>query len=136
MIACNDWYTNETYAEFANRQRAEKALSGGNYTGATAVSWWMIYCPKWPAKVIDPPKPLDIANTLAPILLVNALWNPATPQGSAVNFQREIGGSVPVTSHGEGHGSMFINRCGEAQDIMIDYITTAKPPAAGTVAYS
>ena len=136
MIACNDWYTNETYAEFANRQKAEQALSCGDYNGATAESKWMIYCPKWPTEVVNPPKPLNIANTSAPVLLVNAIWDPATGYDGAVNVQRQIGGSVLLTRRGEGHGSMSSSIVGETQRLMIDYLITGKLPAAGTVAYS
>ncbi|KIW84329.1 hypothetical protein Z517_03579 [Fonsecaea pedrosoi CBS 271.37] len=140
MIGCNDWSTNETYVDFANRLIAERELTGapegGDYVGATAWDLWMLYCPRWPTAVSNPPKPLDIANTSAPVLLVNALWDPETPYSGAVNVQRQIGGSVLLTRHGEGHGSFLVDGGGEAMDIIMDYLLTGALPAPGTVVYS
>jgi pimeloyl-ACP methyl ester carboxylesterase len=133
MLGCLDSYTNETYDQWANRQRAQVALVGYDYSGITMPDARFLQCPKWPAEVVNPPKPLDIANASAPILLVSSLLDPAAPYDGAVNVQRQIGGSVLLTRRGAGHGSMYAVRNGQAQDIMIEYFLTGKMPAPGTV---
>jgi pimeloyl-ACP methyl ester carboxylesterase len=132
-LGCLDSYTNETYAQWSNRQRAQAALVGYDYSGVTMPDARFLQCPKWPAKVVNSPKPLDIANTSAPILLVSSTLDPAAPYDGAVNVQRQIAGSVLLTRRGAGHGSMYAVRDGQAQDIMIEYFLTGKMPAPDTV---
>ncbi|KAJ9607145.1 hypothetical protein H2200_008217 [Cladophialophora chaetospira] len=134
-IACSDWLTNETYAQFPDRERMAASFSSGNFEGGTGMRAWATYCSKWPIPVVNPPARSEIANTSAPILLVNALWDPATPYDFAVNIQRQIPGSVLLTRKGNGHGSLF-PWGGEAGDAMSQYFVSGKPPPAGTVVYS
>jgi pimeloyl-ACP methyl ester carboxylesterase len=136
QLGCLDYYSNETYDQWANRREAEVALSGYDYNGPSMAASRFLQCPKWPAPIVNPPKPLDIANTSAPVLLVNALWDPACPYDGAVHVQRQIGGSVLLTRNGSGHGSWVITSHGEAQDIMVNYFVTGKVPKAGTIVNS
>lgn len=133
MLGCLDFYTNETYQQWADRRQAQTTLVGFDYNGITMADTRFLQCSKWPAEVVNPPQPLPIESTSAPILLVNSLFDPATPYVGAVNIQRQIAGSVLLTRKGAGHGSMYVVKEGEAQDRIIDYVITGKTPAPGTV---
>jgi hypothetical protein len=134
MLGCMDWHTNETFEQWSNRQMARVAFVGYDYTGVTMPDTRFRRCGKWPAPVVNLPQPLGIANTSAPILLVNALLDPATSYDGAVNVQRQIGGSVLLTRRGAGHGSFSVaSNAGQAQDITVEYFLTGKTPAPGTV---
>jgi hypothetical protein len=136
QIGCLDYYSNETYDQWANRREAAVSLSGYDYYGPSMASARFLKCPIWPAPVVNPPKPLNIANTSAPVLLVNSLWDPACPFDGAVHVQRQIGGSILLARNGSGHGSWVVRSLGEAQDIMVDYFLTGKVPKAGTIVNS
>jgi hypothetical protein len=60
----------------------------------------------WPVRPKQPHYPgYYIPSTSAPVLLVHALWDDATPYGWALEVNRKINGSVLLTRAGEGHGS-------------------------------
>lgn len=72
MLGCLDYHTNETYAQWSNRQRAQTALVGFDYNGPAMADYRFLQYPKWPAKVVNPPKPLDIADAVPALLAHHA----------------------------------------------------------------
>jgi pimeloyl-ACP methyl ester carboxylesterase len=102
-IACQDWCpdTNWTaYQNWANMFTNNAIPAGGTFFGVV-----QIVCPHWPTPVRNPPRTIDIPNPSAPILVVNALWDPVTGYDQAVGMQRRIANSVLLTRNGEGHGT-------------------------------
>lgn len=132
-IWCNDWIQPTTYAEFIGILDATRALSNLSFIPPTAINTMMPVCLKWPARVVDPPAPLNITGTSAPILLVNAFRDPSTGYDAAVRVKAQIPASVILSRDGAGHGSMFPSSLTPATDIMTDYIITGKPPADWTI---
>ena len=121
----------DTYAAFIGVLDATKALSNLTFDTALTATQNMVTCPRWPAKVVNPPRPLNITKTSAPVLLVNAYRDPATGYDAAIHIKAQIPGSVLLSRDGTGHGSLFADLSTPA--IMIDYLTTGNPPADWTI---
>lgn len=108
-IICQDYDFHQSWEEFQQTQMVTAALSM-DMEGADASRLWSIACKGWPTPLRNPPKDYRITNTSAPILLVHALWDDATPYQWAVAVNRKIAGSVLLTRDGEGHGSLGFNK--------------------------
>jgi pimeloyl-ACP methyl ester carboxylesterase len=84
-ITCQDYDWPRTWAEYRNFQFMHGAYSPGPQ-GPLGARMWAVGCPRWPTKVTNPPASLRTRNISAPIMIVNALWDPATGIDMALNL--------------------------------------------------
>ncbi|HET7421171.1 MAG TPA: alpha/beta hydrolase [Candidatus Dormibacteraeota bacterium] len=87
-------------------------------------------CAFWPVK----PKHADVHLTIkgtAPILLVGATNDPATPYANAQSVTRQIPGSVLLTREGNGHTSYGASQC--IQNAEDSYLISLDLPPTGEV---
>ena len=89
-----------------------------------------LQCAVWPVGPKNQAVRITINNT-APILLVGATNDPATPYEDAVAVADEIPGSVLLTREGNGHTSYFDSQC--IQDAEDAYLIDLSLPSTGTV---
>lgn len=85
-IACQDWDWKPTaeWSEYQKLQYVSGAMSLDTQSTIGARNWGLA-CPGWPTEVTNPPRQLHVKNPeSAPILLVHALWDPATPYEAAL----------------------------------------------------
>ena len=125
-IICQDWDFRQSWAEYRLKQFMTSAFSVDT-SGTLGERTWGIACQRWPTNVTNPPKPMTVKGTAAPIMLVNALWDPATGYDGMLNVHRQIEGSVVVTRYGEGHGSQAYP---ETRKVMYEYLADLKVPDA------
>ena len=92
-----------------------------------------LQCAYWPVKPTHSNEPLTVSGA-APILLVGGTNDPATPYSEAQSVNRQIGGSVLLTRHGNGHTSYDASACAHAAEDA--YLMNLTLPAAGTVCSS
>jgi pimeloyl-ACP methyl ester carboxylesterase len=126
-IACTDWAVPQlSWEQFLPTQWMGAAFSQDGQ-GPLATREWAIGCQKWPVRNprVNPPAPLYVRNPSAPILLVNALWDPATPFDAAVKTSMRIEKSVLVARYGEGHGSLFSE---PTREVLYKYFHDVQPP--------
>lgn len=124
-IGCNDWPYKQSWNDFRQEEWLNSAYSIG-----PQINWNFMNtgCRKWPtARNSNPPGPLCVENPSAPILLVNALWDPAVGYDQALNVHRHIEKSVLLTRHGEGHGSWAF-AYPETLTAMKEYLKDVKVP--------
>jgi hypothetical protein len=118
-IACSDFNFEESWESFQHTQMATAALSS-NAEGIVAARMWSMGCKGWPVKSKNThPKDYVIPKTSAPVLIMHALWDDATPYEWAVSVNRKIMGSVLLTRDGEGHGSLGFHK---SSRVMLDYL--------------
>lgn len=86
-------------------------------------------CLGWPQPVRNPQHRLDVRGS-APILLANALHDPATPYAWARNVARQLGRTGRLlTYEGAGHGSYDRGPCMQNTiDTYLIYKTLPHPP--------
>jgi pimeloyl-ACP methyl ester carboxylesterase len=92
-----------------------------------------LVCAYWPVKPTGIIGPVS-ADGAAPILLVGATHDPATPYSEAQAVNRELAGSVLVTRDGYGHGSYALSDCARMMEDA--YLLDLTVPAKGTVCES
>ncbi|KAH8801363.1 Alpha/Beta hydrolase protein [Xylogone sp. PMI_703] len=129
-IFCQDWLHSNTWTEWVNRDNLLRSVSP-HLQGVTWFPYVELMCQGWPAPITTPQRPTNISGTSAPILLVNALYDPQSPYSMAVTLQRGIEGSVLLSRDGDGHSSYAEH--GETQKAVDDYLINLKVPAVGTV---
>ena len=69
-----------------------------------------------------------VRNASAPILLVNALWDPATGYDGMLNVHEQIEGSMVLTRYGQGHGSLAFPK---TREVMYEYLISGRAPEEG-----
>lgn len=127
-IACNDWPYKQSWAEYRQQEFLNAAYSLDPQS-STAARVWDLACQKWPtARNSDPAGHVCVDNPSAEILLVNALWDPATGYDQALNMHKKIERSFLLTRYGEGHGSWNSAGFPETFQAMQDYIRNLKLP--------
>lgn len=96
-----------------------------------ALAWGTLGCTDWPVKATSPQVAID-PKTSAPILVVGATRDPATPYSSAKALTRQIPSAVLLTRVGDGHTSYGGgNEC--IDDAVDAYLIHGRMPARGTV---
>lgn len=86
-------------------------------------------CSQWPAKTVDPPHTLKVADTVAPIVVIGTTGDPATPYQWAGQLVKQLPGSALVTYKGEGHTAYGrSNEC--IQSAVDDYLVDGSVPAS------
>jgi pimeloyl-ACP methyl ester carboxylesterase len=126
---CSDWSLPvRTFAEYKALEAAETALAP-DLRGVSRGHNVAAACVGLPEKVSNPQHRLDIRN--APkILMLNSLYDPATPYSWAANAHRQSKDTtVLLTYEGWGHGVYGRSECTTAS--VDTYLTTLKTPKPG-----
>ncbi|MFZ1411246.1 MAG: alpha/beta hydrolase [Micropruina sp.] len=122
-ISCRD-YVDDGVTDALNTwaEDQKKAPIFGKYFGPSFT------CPLWPVR---PQLQLDIRGRgAAPILVVGATGDPATPYQNAVTMAERLESGVLVTYQGEGHGT-FGGKSSCVDQLVIAYLTKGTVPADG-----
>jgi pimeloyl-ACP methyl ester carboxylesterase len=128
-IACQDYQWPDTWTQFRDLQYVHASYSPGP-GGPVGARLWSLGCPRWPTEVTNPVSSLRTKNISAPIMIVNALWDPVTGIDQALNMHHQLEGSVLVTRYGEGHGSFGWP---VTKAVMDRYFIDVEVPETGTM---
>ncbi len=93
----------------------------------------LLACAYWPIKPTGVVGPVT-AEGAAPILLIGATHDPATPYREAQGVNKELAGSVLLTREGYGHVSFLLSECARTAEEA--YLFDLTMPAKGTVCAS
>jgi pimeloyl-ACP methyl ester carboxylesterase len=96
-----------------------------------ALAWGALGCSDWPIKATHPQAEID-SRTKAPILIVGATGDPATPYESAKALAKQLRSSVLLTRVGDGHTS-YAGGDACIDDAVDAYLISGKVPAKGTI---
>ncbi|HOQ51988.1 MAG TPA: alpha/beta hydrolase [Micropruina sp.] len=122
-IGCADGYDKGvTEAEQRWVADQKKAPIFGKYFGPGYT------CPLWPVHSTIQFKPTG--SGAAPIVVVGATGDPATPYQNAVTMAKQLKSGVLVTYEGEGHGT-FGGKSTCVDALVIDYLTKGTVPTDG-----
>ncbi|SMF00170.1 Predicted hydrolases or acyltransferases (alpha/beta hydrolase superfamily) [Alteromonadaceae bacterium Bs31] len=127
-VACADsdnpaWYESWAFAAFYDELRF----------GLLAPSWTWIssICHSWPGSQQSRYQGKFKTRTATPVLVVNTLFDPATPYHGAKRVNRLLKGSRLITVNGWGHGSLGNSQClDQAEEA---YLLHGVLPRKGTV---
>ena len=92
-VSCQDYLHGDKSATDVQFKQSIAAIKTPLMKGMSTMYIFQHMCVGWPAPVRNPPHKIDIprSENLPHILLVNALYDPATPYPMAVNLRNEIG---------------------------------------------
>ncbi|WP_131737522.1 alpha/beta hydrolase [Actinomadura roseirufa] len=126
---CSDWgLPVRNYDEYARlMRRAAKVAPDMTYSRPVLA---LSSCLGWPQPVRNPQHKLRVRGS-APILLANAVHDPASSYAWATNVARQLGRTgTLLTYEGAGHGSYNRGPC--MQDTIDRYLISLERPAQGT----
>ncbi|WP_433466189.1 alpha/beta hydrolase [Spirillospora sp. CA-128828] len=125
---CSDWSLPvRDYREYAQLMRRTEKVAPDMTFARPVVA--ISACLGWPQPVRNPQHRLDVRGS-APILLSNAVHDPATPYAWAQNVTRQLGRTGRLlTYEGAGHGSYGRGPC--MQDTIDAYLISLKLPPRG-----
>jgi len=130
-VLCQDW----THATKSLSDIQRKQILGATFTplvkGHTMTYKLQTYCLGWPTALRNPPAPFRY-NGSTPILLSNAIYDPATGYAWATGMAGEISNSVLLSRNGSGHTS-FYRIGGETAAAEAAYLLNLTLPQPGTV---
>ena len=132
-VGCVDWlHSSNTFSDILYKEQLTTSIAP--HTQGASQSWsYQSGCIGWPVPVKNPQRWLNVQDT-APILMVNALYDPETSYEWAVGLQEQIPSSVLLTRRGDGHTSYFLG--GEAAGMMDAFLVNGTLPAPNTVVES
>ena len=123
---CSDARYPPTLADFQQR-----ALIGAAGTGVGQVwAWEVAGCAGWPASPLRYLGPWNLGRS-APILMINARHDAATPLQGAVEASRLMTNSRLLTYDGWGHGIAYTNRSACVSDAASRYLIDGTLPTEG-----
>lgn len=94
-------------------------------------SWLVLsLCSAWPADTPNPQHRTDIDDDVSPVLIMNAVHDPATSYEWAKSVHRQIDRSVLLTYDGWGHGVTPRTDCTQA--VFTNYVVNGRTPRPGT----
>ncbi|GAA2157343.1 alpha/beta hydrolase [Actinomadura napierensis] len=127
---CSDWNLPvRDYREFARLSRSGDRIAPDMHGTRPVMA--VTACLGWPKPVANPQHRLKV-RTAAPILLLNAVHDPATPYAWAQSVARQIGPKATLLTYaGSGHGVYNSGPC--TRDAIDGYLISLKVPARGTV---
>ena len=127
---CSDWSLPvRDYDEYARLMRRARKVAPDMADARPVMA--VSACLGWPQPVRNPQHRLDVRGS-APILLANALHDPATPHAWARSVARQLGRTGTLLTYaGAGHGSYNRGPC--MQDAIDRYLVSLEMPARGTV---
>ncbi|MGA7989323.1 MAG: alpha/beta hydrolase, partial [Candidatus Dormiibacterota bacterium] len=123
-IACADSAVPTTLATYVSEAQRMNAIDP--HFGAATV-WGDLVCAFWP---FHPPPPTFRTVNTAPLLLVGATGDPATPYQWAQGALQFFPGSVLLTRDGDGHVSFGKSTCADAAEQA--YLVNLTLPSPGT----
>jgi hypothetical protein len=128
-VFCADWSLPVgTFPQYQGRLRALAARAPQVLASSLAVTATS-GCLGWPAKPANPQAPL--ARAAIPVLLVNAVHDPATSYAWAEHVTQELGPkAVLLRYRGWGHVAYDKTKC--VSGLVDHYLITLKTPAPGT----
>jgi len=113
--------------EWESLWRDQKAAAP---TVRTHFAWGAVsLCSAWPADTPNPQHRTRLDDDVPPVLIMNALHDPATGYGWAKSVHRQVGGAL-LTYDGWGHGVTDRNDCTRA--VFTRYVLERKTPRPGT----
>ncbi|WP_242907690.1 alpha/beta hydrolase [Actinomadura terrae] len=126
---CSDWSLPvRGYGEYAKIIRGTEKIAPDMNQARPVMA--VSACLGWPGPVNNPQHRLRVKGS-APILLTNAVHDPATPYSWARSVARQLGkAGTLLTYEGSGHGSYNRGPC--MQDKIDQYLITGQRPAQGT----
>jgi pimeloyl-ACP methyl ester carboxylesterase len=129
-IFCNDWSLPvRDYREFATHVRRSAALAPDMRFSSAALPI-TVGCLGSPSRVANPQHELNVRGAATPLLLVNALHDPATGYNWGANAARQLGReAVLLTYDGWGHAVYGRSPC--VTDAVDDYLISQTLPARG-----
>jgi pimeloyl-ACP methyl ester carboxylesterase len=130
-IFCNDWSLPvRDYGEYTEHRRRLARIAPDMWYGPPALAF-VEGCLGSPKRISNPQHRLRLRGLDTPLLLVNALHDPATGYNRALGVARQAGrDAVLLTYEGWGHGAYGRGAC---VDAAVDrYLLTRQPPARGT----
>lgn len=130
-IFCNDWSLPvRDYREFAGHLRRVGRIAPDMRFPPPATSL-TVACLGSPARIANPQHPLRVRDSATPVLVTNALHDPATGYNRAVNVARQLGREgVLLTYDGWGHGVYGRSDC--VTGTIDRYLIARALPAPGT----
>jgi pimeloyl-ACP methyl ester carboxylesterase len=127
-VSCLDEREHPTLAEV---QAAEPRFEKASPVFGRALAWGALGCTDWPIKATHPQRDID-SRTTAPILIIGATGDPATPYESAKALAKQLKTSVLLTRVGDGHTSYAGGD--DCIDAVVDaYLISGTVPRKGTV---
>ena len=131
-IECLDWPDPVRSLSDLKRLQLLGRVVAPRLRGASQ-SWTVLAgCIGWPAPVVNPPHPTDVAGT-PPILIINATHDPSTPYVWAQQLAAELGSAVLLTRAGDGHTSYLAKGPSRTRDAIDRYLITGQTPPPNTV---
>jgi pimeloyl-ACP methyl ester carboxylesterase len=122
-VACSDSDNPDDYAVWSEVAPADDAAHG--YFGRPW-TWTSSICAQWPGADADRYMgPFD-ADTAAPILFLNNLFDPATRYEGAVDAEAALPNAALITVNGWGHGAAPTSSC--AIEAVVGYLFTGVSP--------
>lgn len=104
---------------------AERADLEAPYFGRQAL-WTSVACPSWTAMDVDAFRGSFAVDSS--VLVVGALWDPATSHAAAVRVSERLPHSTLLSSNNWGHTTYGESHC--ADDAINQYLITAEQPSA------
>ena len=92
-------------------------------------TWSSSICHSWPGSKESRYAGGFKVKTESPVLVVNTLYDPATPYHGAKTVERLLRNSRLLTVNGWGHTSLFISEC--VNNTVADYLLRGKLPEKG-----
>jgi pimeloyl-ACP methyl ester carboxylesterase len=126
---CSDWKIDLHSAEQVAAQRKSDAKAAPHLQ-ISGLAWNVgSFCIGRTTPVQNPQRPYEVFGA-PPILMVNSLYDPATPYAWATNVAKQIPSATLVTYEGWGHSDYNKSPC--VSDITDQYLITTKVPAKNT----
>lgn len=118
------------YAELAGHLRRSAAIAPDTRYGTFAV-YGTVVCLGWPKPVANPQHRLRVNGSATPLLLVNALHDPATGHNWATNVADQLGDEAVLLTY-QGWGHIVYGRSTCVDEAVDRYLFTRIPPPPGT----
>ncbi|WP_433241661.1 alpha/beta hydrolase [Actinomadura nitritigenes] len=127
---CSDWNLPiRDYNEFERLSRRSERIAPDMHGTRPVMA--LTACLGWPKPVANPQHRLKV-RTAAPVMMLNAVHDPATPYTWARSVARQIGPKATLLTYaGSGHGVYNSGPC--TRDAIDGYLIALKAPARGTV---
>jgi pimeloyl-ACP methyl ester carboxylesterase len=127
---CSDWNLPvRDYGDFARLSRRSERIAPDMHGTRPVMA--LTACLGWPKPVANPQHRLKVGTT-APIMMLNAVHDPATPYAWARSVARQIGPKATLLTYaGSGHGVYNSGPC--TRDAIDRYLISVRTPARGAV---
>ncbi|KAL9041288.1 MAG: hypothetical protein Q9214_004161 [Letrouitia sp. 1 TL-2023] len=134
-IGCQDWLHESTSLADLKYKINMASATAPQTRGTSQSFYYQTNCLGWPAPNTNPQRRLrPKVSEAPPILLVNALYDPATSIVWATEIQSQVANSVLLTRSGSGHTSYQLR--GEAAAAIDAFLVDGVLPQQATVVYS